>query len=73
MKREERQREDRTDLLLTALALQPGMVVADVGAGTGFLSRGMATAVGRSGKVLAVDVQPEMIQMLKRLAQERCN
>jgi len=70
LEREERQREERTDLLLTALALKPGMVVADIGAGTGYLSRRMATAVGSSGKVLAVDVQPEMIQMLKQLAQK---
>ena len=70
LEREEREREERTDLLLTALALKPGMVVADIGAGTGYLSRRMATAVGSSGKVLAVDVQPEMIQMLKQLAQK---
>ena len=70
LEREERQREERTDLLLTALALKPGMVVADIGAGTGYLSRRMATAVGSSGRVLAVDVQPEMIQMLKQLAQK---
>ena len=69
LEREEREREERTDLLLTALALKPGMVVADIGAGTGYLSRRMATAVGSGGKVLAVDVQPEMIQMLKQLAQ----
>ena len=69
LEREEREREERTDLLLTTLALKPGMVVADIGAGTGYLSRRMATAVGSSGKVLAVDVQPEMIQMLKQLAQ----
>ena len=68
LERDEREREERTDLLLTALALKPGMVVADIGAGTGYLSRRMAMAVGRSGKVLAVDVQPEMIQMLKQLA-----
>ena len=68
--REERQHEQRTDLLLTALALKPGTVVADIGAGTGYLSRRMATAVSSSGKVLAVDVQPEMIQMLKQLAQK---
>ena len=70
LEREEREREERTDLLLTALALKPGMVVADIGAGTGYLSRRMATAVGSGGKVLAVDVQPEMIQMLKQLAQK---
>jgi FkbM family methyltransferase len=70
LEREEREREERTDLLMSALALQSGMVVADVGAGTGYLARRMAKAVGASGKVLAVDVQPEMIQMLKQLAQQ---
>ena len=70
LEREEREREERTDLLLAALALKPGMVVADIGAGTGYLSRRMATAVGSGGKVLAVDVQPEMVQMVKQLAQQ---
>jgi SAM-dependent methyltransferase len=70
LEREEREREERTDLLLAALALKPGMVVADIGAGTGYLSRRMAQAVQPGGKVLAVDVQPEMVRMLQRLAQE---
>lgn len=69
LERDEREREERTDLLLTALALKSGMVVADIGAGTGYLARRMATAVGSGGKVLAVDVQPEMVQILKQLAQ----
>ena len=47
------------------------MVVADIGAGTGYLSRRMASAVAPNGKVLAVDVQPEMVRMLKRLAQQK--
>jgi precorrin-6B methylase 2 len=65
LEREEREREERTDLLLAALALQPGMVVADIGAGTGYLSRRMAPAVMPGGKVWAVDVQPEMISLLE--------
>ncbi len=65
LEREEREREERTDLLLAALALQPGMVVADIGAGTGYLSRRMAPAVMPGGKVWAVDVQPEMIRLLQ--------
>lgn len=69
LEREEREREERTDLLLAALALKPGMVVADIGAGTGYLSRRMAQAVGPAGKVLAVDVQPEMVRVLQQLAQ----
>jgi precorrin-6B methylase 2 len=68
LEREEREKEERTDLLLRELALKPGMVVADVGAGTGYIARRMASAVGASGAVFAVDVQPEMIEMLKALA-----
>jgi SAM-dependent methyltransferase len=68
LEREEREREERTDLLIPALSLQPGTVVADIGAGTGYLSRRLAAAVGPSGRVLAVDVQPEMVRMLQALA-----
>jgi precorrin-6B methylase 2 len=65
LEREEREREERTDMLLAALMLQPGNVVADIGAGTGYLSRRMAPAVMPGGKVWAVDVQPEMISLLQ--------
>lgn len=65
LEREEREREERTDLLLRALQLRPGMVVADIGAGTGYLSRRMAPAVMPSGRILAVDVQPQMVRLLQ--------
>ena len=65
LERDEREREERTDLLVKALRLEPGMVVADIGAGTGYLARRMAPAVAPGGKVLAVDVQPEMVAMLQ--------
>lgn len=68
LEREEREQEERTDLLIQALDLQPGMVVADIGAGSGYLSRRLARAVAPAGKVLAVDVQPEMVAMLRRAA-----
>ena len=68
LEREEREREERTDLLLSELSLKPGMAVADVGAGTGYISRRMAAQVGAAGRVYAVDVQPEMIRMLQSLA-----
>jgi ubiquinone/menaquinone biosynthesis C-methylase UbiE len=42
------------------------MVIADIGAGTGYLARRMAAAVTPAGKVLAVDVQPEMVAMLEK-------
>jgi len=61
--RPEREREERTDLLLEALSLKPTDVVADIGAGTGFFTFLMAPEVAK-GKVLAVDIQPEMIQYL---------
>jgi ubiquinone/menaquinone biosynthesis C-methylase UbiE len=70
LEREEREREERTDLLVTALQLKPDMVVADVGAGTGYLARRMAPAVTPGGKVLAVDVQPEMVALLQTTLQQ---
>jgi ubiquinone/menaquinone biosynthesis C-methylase UbiE len=44
------------------------MVVADVGAGTGFMSIKMARKVGPTGKVYANDIQPEMLQLLRKNA-----
>jgi SAM-dependent methyltransferase len=70
LEREEREREERTDLLVAALQLKPGMVVADIGAGTGYLARRMAPAITPGGKVLAVDVQPEMVRMLQAMVRQ---
>ena len=67
LEREQREREERTDLLVRALALKPGMTVADIGAGTGYLSRRMAPLVAPGGRVLAVDVQPQMVRLLQSL------
>ena len=63
LERPEREQEERTDLLLKALDLKPTDVVADIGAGTGFFTFVMAPEVPK-GKVLAVDIQPEMIEYL---------
>ncbi len=73
LERAERESEERTDILLRALNLKKGMVVADVGAGTGYLSRRMANDVGPQGIVYAVDVQPEMIVKLKGLSKKYAN
>ena len=56
---------------MDALKLQKGMLVADIGAGVGYFSLRMAKRIGPTGKVLAVDIQPEMLNLLsKNLAQE---
>lgn len=64
LERPERQEEERTDLLVEALALKPGEVVADIGAGSGYFSWRMAQKVGASGKVYAVEIQQEMLDLL---------
>jgi precorrin-6B methylase 2 len=64
LERDSRAREERPELLLKELALAPGMTVADIGAGTGYYTWQLARQVGASGRVYAVDVQPEMIQLL---------
>jgi SAM-dependent methyltransferase len=64
LERPERDAEEHTEKLVERLKLKPGQVVADIGAGTGYFSRRIAAKVGPSGTVLAVDIQPEMLQLL---------
>lgn len=66
--RTQREAEEHPDLVLGALQLHPGEVVADLGAGSGYFTFRMAPKVGETGKVLAVDVQDEMLQTLKQRA-----
>ena len=64
LERPQREEEERTDLLLQELKLKPGDAVADVGAGSGYFSWRMAKVVGEKGKVYAVDIQQEFLDML---------
>jgi SAM-dependent methyltransferase len=66
--RESRQREEDCQTLLTALKVRPGQTVTDVGCGNGFYTLPLAKLVGEGGKVLAVDIQPEMLHMLDERA-----
>jgi tRNA A58 N-methylase Trm61 len=66
--RPERAAEEQPDKALDALKLKPGMVVADIGAGVGYMSLRMAKRVGPSGKVYANDLQPEMLARLRENA-----
>jgi ubiquinone/menaquinone biosynthesis C-methylase UbiE len=54
------------DAVLNRLPLKPGIVVADVGAGTGYFSLPIARAIGIGGKLFAVDVQHEMLELLQQ-------
>ena len=63
--RDNREREERCSLMLANLGVKPGMTVCDMGCGNGFYSLQLARLVGPTGRVLAVDVQPEMLRMLK--------
>ncbi|MEP5568331.1 MAG: methyltransferase [Halioglobus sp.] len=65
LERPQRVQEERTDLLMESLALDPNDVVADLGAGTGYFSFPMAMEVP-NGSVLAVDIQPEMLAIIER-------
>jgi precorrin-6B methylase 2 len=70
LERPEREAEERPSLAIKELRLEPGMVVADFGAGSGYYTERIARAVGPTGKVLAVDLQPEMLEMVGRRAKK---
>lgn len=63
--RESRQREEDCERMLANLGVKKGMTVCDMGCGNGFYSLQLATMVGPKGRVLAVDIQPEMLKLLR--------
>jgi ubiquinone/menaquinone biosynthesis C-methylase UbiE len=60
-----REEEEGPGKMREQLGVKPGMVVCDMGCGNGYHTLPLAEMVGEKGKVYAVDVQPEMIEMLK--------
>jgi ubiquinone/menaquinone biosynthesis C-methylase UbiE len=64
LERPTREEEEKTQLLVDALGVKAGEVVADIGAGTGYFSRRLSKKVGAKGAILAVDIQPEMLDLL---------
>jgi 2-polyprenyl-3-methyl-5-hydroxy-6-metoxy-1,4-benzoquinol methylase len=64
--RPERIAEEAPDKALDAIGLKKGDVVADIGAGVGYFSWRMAERVGPTGKVYANDIQPRMLDQLKK-------
>lgn len=71
LERPEREQEEAPAKLMAALKLKPGEVAADIGAGSGYFTFRMADAVGPTGKVYAVDIQPEMLEIIRKRSKER--
>ncbi|HEY1375583.1 MAG TPA: methyltransferase domain-containing protein [Gemmataceae bacterium] len=69
--RPEREKEEQPARLIDILKLKPGEVVADVGAGSGYLTFRLADRVGPTGKVLAVDIQPEMLALIRQKMKDK--
>lgn len=66
--RTRREREESASEMREQLGLKPGMVVCDMGAGNGYHTIPMAQAVGPDGRVVAVEVQRPMLEMLRESA-----
>jgi len=69
--REGREVYDRRRDIVDALQLRPGMVVADVGAGSGLFTMLFAAEIGDSGRVLAVDIAPSFVDAIRARASTR--
>ncbi len=66
--REGREIYDQREAIVAAARLQPGMVVADIGAGTGLFMPYFSRAVGPKGKVIAVDIVPAFLERIRERA-----
>ncbi|MCD6574605.1 class I SAM-dependent methyltransferase [Candidatus Aerophobetes bacterium] len=63
--------KNKPDQIIEAIALKPGQIIADIGAGGGYFSLRFAKIVGREGKVYAVDVNPDFLEFIKNSAKEK--
>nr|MDZ8022890.1 class I SAM-dependent methyltransferase [Nostoc sp. SerVER01] len=70
LERASREEQEQPSKIVSVLNLKPNNVVADIGAGTGYLSFRIAPLL-TTGKVLAVDVQPEMLEIIELFKQEK--
>jgi ubiquinone/menaquinone biosynthesis C-methylase UbiE len=71
LERPEREQEEAPAKLHQALRVKPGMAVADIGAGSGYHTFHLSERVGPTGKVHAVDIQPEMLTILRQRIKAR--
>lgn len=70
LERDSRETEEKPDITVEKLDLKPDDVVADIGAGTGYFSFRVAQQVPE-GKVYAVDIQPEMLEALDFIKEDK--
>ncbi|MEA5502818.1 class I SAM-dependent methyltransferase [Halotia wernerae UHCC 0503] len=70
LERSRRETEEQPSQVITAINLQPNDVVADIGAGTGYFSFRIAPLL-TAGKVFAVDIQPEMLDIIEFFKKEK--
>jgi predicted methyltransferase len=66
-----REQEEAPEQALLLIGIQPGMSVADVGAGTGYMTTRLAPLVGPGGKVYATDLQIDMLRIIEAKAREQ--
>jgi ubiquinone/menaquinone biosynthesis C-methylase UbiE len=66
LERSEREDEEAPDVALNVLKIPKGASVADIGAGSGYITVRLAARVGPTGRVYANDVQPQMLNILAR-------
>lgn len=71
LERPERAEEEKPEQMIELLDLKPGQVVADIGAGTGYISWRLAKKIGPLGKVYGVDIQQEMLDLLSTNMKQR--
>jgi precorrin-6B methylase 2 len=71
LERPSREREENPRLLLESLKIRPGDQIADIGAGSGYFTFRMSKLVGEQGSVHAVDIQPEMLTIIRNKAKEQ--
>jgi ubiquinone/menaquinone biosynthesis C-methylase UbiE len=64
--RSEREAEESPDAALDAIGIRKGSAIADIGAGVGYFTSRLAERTGPEGKVYANDIQPEMLELLKK-------
>lgn len=70
LERPEREKEEQPTTLLKSLDIKPGAVIADIGAGSGYFTFRLADRVGPKGKIYAVEIQQEMLDIIQKRMKE---